>query len=240
MLIARTKKNSKTGQSRAGKSRDTKPEEAGAWRLVKAMRGPNDKYINPTDASLNTLTLTTPGIVLLNGVALGTGENARIGRLVTHKRLQLDVNLNYFGSIYYQSINYRVYVFVENTALGSQIAPSQVFVEPTNFRPWTQRDFTNRNNSRYLCLYDSGCHALACAPKASGVTAPFGSTGLPYLRNHHIDIPLNFQTDYSRGTAGTIADIDTNSLYLVVLTDNPTAGDLSMYFNYLTRFNDDS
>jgi hypothetical protein len=200
---------------------------------------PNDKYINPTATSLNTLTVTAPGIVLLNGVAGGTTENTRVGRLVMHKHLTVDMNLNYAGA-YYQSVNYRVYVFVETTALGSQIAPSQVFVDSTNFPPWVQRDFTNRNNSRYLCLHDSGAFSLMAAPRASGVTAPFGASGLPYLRNHHIDIPLNFQTDYSRGTAGTIADIDSNSLYLVVVNDNPTGGDLTMYFSFLTRFNDDS
>jgi len=199
----------------------------------------NDKYINPVVASVNTLTAALPGLILLNGVAQGTSENARIGRLVTHKRLTLDINMNYQG-LYYQAINYRVYVFVETTALGSQIAPAQIFVDPATFLPWSQRDHTNRNSSRYLCLYDSGAHALAAPPRASGVAAPFGSSGLPYLRNHHIDIPLNFQTDYSRGNAGTIADIDTNSLYCVVVNDNATGGDLTMYYSFLTRFNDDS
>jgi hypothetical protein len=239
MFMARTKNNSKSGGRRANKkNQSTKPEEAAAWRLVRAMNGlPNDKYINPTSASLNTMTAINPGIVLLNGVATGTTENTRIGRLVTHKRLKLDFQIFYSG-LYYQAQSYRAYVVVETTALGSQIAPSQLFVETTSFYPWTQRDFTNRNNSRYLVLHDTGPFALQALPRASGVAAPYGAAGLPPVRNHTIDIPLNFQTDYARGTAGTIADIDTNSLYFVLVTDNTNAGDLYMNFSYLTRFND--
>jgi hypothetical protein len=208
--------------------------------MVKSMNGgPNDKYLNPAIASLSTMTVTAPGIILLNGLAQGSSENQRVGRLVMNKRLEMDVNLNYAG-LYYQAISYRLYVFVETSALGSQIAPSQVFVDGSTFAPWSQRNMTSRNPSRYLCLYDSGSFALMSSPRASAVTAPFGAAGSPFVRNHHIDIPLNFQTDYSRGTAGVVADIDSNSLYFMLLTDNATAGDLTMYFSYLTRFNDDS
>lgn len=239
MFMARTKNNSKSGGRRANKkNQSSKPEEAAAWRLVRAMNNvPNDKYINPTTASLNTMTVTSPGVILLNGVAAGTGENARIGRLVTHKRLNMAINIFYSG-LYYQAQSYRMYVVVETTALGSQLAPSQFFVDSTNFYPWSMRDFTNRNNSRYLVLHDSGPFSLQALPRASGVTAPYGAAGLPPVRNHVIDIPLNFQTDYSRGSAGTVADIDTNSLYFILVTDNATAGDLYMNFEYLTRFND--
>lgn len=39
-----------------------------------------------------------------------------------------------------------------------------------------------------------------------------------------VDLSGDMKTDYSLGNAGTIVDIDTNALYLLVRTDNGSAG----------------
>ena len=44
---------------------------------------------------------------------------------------------------------------------------------------------------------------------------------------------FNFVSDYALGNAGTVADIDTNSLHLLVFSDNSTANAVEHYGNIL-------
>lgn len=205
--------------------------------MVKAFKGPNHKYINSTATAIGsaTVTISAPYVYLLNGVAQGTGENARIGRIV--KNLWLDLDFVAATSAFANSISVRHYVIVETSALGSAIAPAQVFVDPTNIGPTSQRDRTNRNASRYVILWDSKPYSLGGLP--SGVASNVVGAGLPSRKDFSIHLPLNFYTDYSRGNAGTVADIDTNSMYLVTVTDNPTSGQLTVSGGFTTCFSDD-
>lgn len=214
-------------------------ENFSALRLMKSMKGPNNKYINAIQNSLqsSSVTITNPYVALLNGVVQGTTENTRIGRLTTNKWLDLDLDIYGTSSLVGQSSLIRAYVIAETTALGSALAPSQFFIDSTNFAPISQRDRTNRNASRYVVLWDSKPMNLGGLP-AAGSTA---STGIsPAERVFSVHIPLNFQTDYSRGNAGTVADIDTNSIHLMVVTDNGTANAVVVYGAWTLCFNDDS
>jgi len=52
--------------------------------------------------------------------------------------------------------------------------------------------------------------------------------------------PLAFGTDYSRGNAGTIADIESNAIYVVGLSNN-ISGSTNPYmsFSALLKYTDD-
>jgi len=195
-------------------------ENQSAWRMVRALKGPNHKYINSLGTAVSTTaSITTPAVVLLNGVGTGTNENTRIGRLCRHHWLDLDLDIENTGTVLGVDF-FRLYIVVETTALGSALQPTQFFVDNTNFLPTSQRDRTNRNASRYMVLYDSKAVGLGAGPGASGFTAPSWSGVHPIGRSFNLHLPLNFDTDYSRGVSGTISDIETNSLYLMVVSDN--------------------
>jgi hypothetical protein len=189
---------------------------------MKGLKGPNEKYIQTTlsgGLSGVTFNLTTPVNVCLNNVAQGTSENARIGRLCRHKWMDLNVQLSAASDI--NTVALRMYVIVETTALGSSLAPNQFLLDNANFSPLSQRDRTNRNASRYVVLYDSGIVVIGGYTVASGQVAPvMTGAGQPAERDWSMRIPLNFDTDYSRGNAGTIADIDSNAMSLLILSDD--------------------
>lgn len=182
---------------------------------------------------------TNPNLTLLNGVAQGTGENGRIGRLTKNLWLDMDLLIYTYAS-YAGMIPVRAYIVAETTALGSALAPAQFFVDTTNFQSTSQRDRSNRNASRYVVLWDSGIHILGTTSAASGQTAPWGLGQLPLAKAFSLHLPLNFHTDYSRGNAGTIADIETNSIYLMVVTDLSQQNTLSCSGGWTLCFNDDS
>lgn len=215
-------------------------ENTAAWRTVRAFRGPNNKYINSLYNGISlTPVATAPGVFLLNGVAQGTTENSRLGRLARHLWLDMDLDI-YLGSSATTFWAVRIYIVVETTALGSALAPAQFFVDNSTFTAMSQRDRTNRNASRYLVLYDSKPMTLG-----SGASTGTGSNPFPPVvgvsaaeRFISLHIPLNFDTDYSRGNTGTITDIDTNSLYLIAVTDNSTASEVYVNGGYTVCFND--
>jgi len=251
-------KNPKT-QKRGGHRQNNKPtvvrghsdqdkgtaESRAALKIARSVGGPNNKYINSVynGVTLAFATTTAPYIFLLNGVAQGTSENTRVGRLTKNRWLDLNLvmyansNLTTNGQV----AAMRFYIVVETTALGSAISASQFFLDSTTFTPTSQRDRTNRNPSRFVVLYDSKAHLLGGSSQASGQVAPvIPGAGQPMQRNFDIHLPLDFQTDYSRGNAGTVADIDSNSLYLVGVTDCASTSCVYYYGGYTLCFNDDS
>jgi hypothetical protein len=214
-------------------------ENFAALKIVKAFKGPNHKYINTTFNAItnSTFTSTNPYITLLNGVVQGTTENTRIGRLL--KMNWLDIDIQFSTTSWIGNSTLRFYIIAESTALGSALAAAQFFVDAATFTPFSQRDRTNRNASRYVALFDSKPFTIGGLP-ISG-TAGFSASSCPAERTFSFHVPLNFSTDYSRGNAGTVADIDTNSLHLMVVTDQGTNGGL-FYVNggYTLCFTDDS
>lgn len=214
-------------------------ENMAALKMVKSFKGPNNKYINSLYGAINVSpVLATPGIVLLNGVGQGTNENTRIGRLAKMKWLDLDliIETNLAASGIEEM---RVYIVVETTCLGSALAPSQFFVDAAAFGPTSQRDRTNRNASRYVVLFDSKTFSIGSLPYASALANVAWTGTSPQTKHFNIHLPLNFSTDYSRGNSGTVSDIETNSLYLMILTDDGTASRSLAFGGYTLCFSDD-
>jgi len=233
------RKNRSSLPARGDEYRAPTDENRAALRITKAFKGPNHKYINSVyNAMSGFVSITAPFVQLLNGVAQGTSENTRIGRLTKNHWLDIDFSVNVGAAAVTDVV--RFYIVVETTALGSALAPAQFFVDATNFSPYSQRDRTNRNASRYCVLYDSKPFVLGGLSVASGQTAPVVTgAGQPAERTFSMHLPLNFSTDYSRGNAGTVADIDTNSLYLLVVTDTSTGSQVGIGGGFTLCFADD-
>jgi hypothetical protein len=218
-------------------------ENFAALRIVEGPKGPNNKYINTVynQVAGTNITNSAPLVTTLNAVAQGTSENTRIGRLVKNKWIDIDIRVNAInGSIVTQAVpGYRIYVVAESSCLGAAVNPAQFFVDATIFTPLSQRDRTNRNASRYVVFWDSGPNFLCTASATGSGTQNSMAAGPPvHFYSKHIELP--FMTDYSRGNAGTVADIDTNSLCLIVVTDDATSNQIYIDAAWTLCFNDDS
>lgn len=205
--------------------------EAEVKRL--ASRIPNNpKYATQYNSTYSGLVLSSPLVVLLNGITEGSDETNRIGDRMKFKwndiRLQVYATNNLLASG-----SFRVMVVREKTALGSALAPAQ-FLQSATPNTTAQRNVTTRDHTRYVVYYDE---TFLLFPAVSSAASPINVSG-PDEYNIRIQTPLNFITDFSRGNAGTIADIDTNSLYLLVFTDINTASSVNLIYSYITAGDD--
>lgn len=168
-----------------------------------------------------SVTNSTPQILLLNGLGEGTDEVNRIGDLC--RMLQLDLNFHVQNaSTSATPAVVRILVVQEKTALGGGLQMASLFNSATP-QPWDVRNVTTKDNSRYVVYHDETFILGPAVVQAAGGTAAVYSGSTPMEQMFSIKKKLNFITDYSRGNAGTVADIDTNSLFFVTITDNVTA-----------------
>jgi len=197
----------------------------------------NPKWINPVVGTLtSTITLTAPYVFSVNAVAQGTSENTRIGAKIRMKSFEALVQFQNAATAQQDStIGYRLLVIKESTCLGSNIAPSQVFLD-TNPTPLSMRDHTNRDAGRYQFLYDSGPQYVSCP--SSALASPFNNFSLPPERAHKIKFNCDIISDQSRANNGNVGDIDTNNVSFVILSDNTGSGYLVVSGAFLTQFVD--
>lgn len=175
---------------------------------------------------------STPSVVTLNVLAEGTGENnVRIGDRAHFKMLRLRA-LFASSSTLTATTMIRLLVVKETTTLGSALGVSQYF---NTASPTTQslRNYTSRDNNRFTTYFDeSRGLGLLSSPLATA----FQNFSFPNLQLFTMDIPLNFTTDYSRGSAGTVADIDTNGLSLILIAETSTASAVNVYYEWAMEY----
>jgi hypothetical protein len=239
--MGNSKKWMPSSSSKASVGYGVVEEDHAAWRMVHSMRGSNNKYIQSTTGASFGIIASTPGFGCLNAVAQGTTENTRIGRLLKHKWLDLAYTLEFVKTLDagtgIGSSTARVFVIADVQSEGGNFTPGAFFLDASNYYPISQRDRTNRNASRYQVLYDSGVLTIGAAYNGTGSNSAPGA-GLPSLHSHSVHVPLNFESDYSRGNAGNYTDIDTNALWVVAVTDNGVANQLLFNYTYTTCFSD--
>jgi hypothetical protein len=196
----------------------------------------NFRYIT---GSVTTGSLVNTGnYTCINAVAQSTDETGRVGDLCKFHWLECSMSISTASAIQ-TVVNLRYLVVRETTTLGSAVTPQQFFAGVTSTpAPIALRNYATRDDKRYHVLYDSG--SLPFGPETTPL-AVAGSSFNTYLapcswEKVHKRIPLKFTTDYSRGTAGTVAHIDTNGVTLIVITDNTTANQIGFLFNYVWQY----
>jgi hypothetical protein len=178
---------------------------------------------------------STPQISVLNLISQGTSESTRIGDKARMRHLALKM---YFGSASSLTVPTSVQVMIvrEKTTLGSALSPSQFFDSATPSPVAWQRNVLTRDPDRFITLYDSKFKVLGLAEFSNTTLNKDFST--PSICQFEVDLPLDFVTDYSRGNAGTVSDIDTNGLNLVVFTSNTTASAVFATYSYTLTYTD--
>jgi hypothetical protein len=165
----------------------------------------------------------------------GTSDTTRIGDKCRMKHMNMKVYLGATSSLTTAAL-VRVLLVREKTTLGSALSPTQYFDSATPDPGAYQKNVTTRDPSRFITLYDSGTKVIS--PSQYLAAGPCLNMATPNLICLEVDMGLDFITDYSRGNAGTVADIDSNGLNLVIFTSTSTASAIFAIESHTIDFTD--
>ena len=163
---------------------------------------------------------TTPAFSLLDGCAQGSDINQRVGRQITLRSVQLR---GYEQSAAAAGVDqvHRIVLVYDRQSNGVAPVIGDILQASSVTAP---RNLNNRR--RFKILMDRIMVCNATAESGSNVTWQF------YRKLRH---PVEFNA----GNAGTVADIQSGSLYLMVVTNiAPGAGAGDSYWNARVRFTD--
>jgi len=163
---------------------------------------PELKYVNTT-TSIQDMT-TTPVITLLNGCAPGSDATNRIGRRVLVKSVQLSG---------YAAASTATVIAPCRWAIVIDRQPNGATFSFTDCWDTALADtLRNPNNlQRFQIIHDTGVVAVIGSTQPSPAIAATSTSMVPF----HLYKKLNVPVQYNSGTAGTIADIQTNAIFLV-------------------------
>lgn len=196
------------------------PISKGANKLIPQVNsGPERKqlYGSLTDTRLNT----TANINCLNPLGQGTTDGTRIGDKVSFK--SLDIRMRTYCKI---PTTIRLILFIDTKPRGSYPGVTDV-LDSNDPQTGATGVLSHRNKvnlSRFIVLFDKW---IAFNPPITGVIQE---------KQFHFYKRLNLGTDYSRGNANSYADIETNGVYMMGLSNNLNASD-NPYYSFTLKWN---
>lgn len=184
-----------------------------ALRDVNALRRFINTEIHNTDAVGNGVASTsTASFVLLNGLTTGDGNSNRTGQSV--KGDGIDLKFTVTGNAAATPLFQRVLVVRDKQPNSAIFAIGDLLNATT-----VTSTYTIGNQMRFDVLYDE---SFSLVP---------ASDSYAILRNTRIN--ANFHTEYNTNNAGTVADIVTNSIYLIHFSDQAVN---NSSFSYYSRY----
>lgn len=200
------------------------PVSRGANKLIPSInRGPEHKYNfqNLPDTRLNTVGL----ISLLNPLGQGNSDGTRVGDRVRQKMLDMRIRMYSVNPI-----TIRVMLILDTRPAGSYPAILDILDgnDPQTGSSGIMSHRSKINLSRFVVLQDQ---FMTFNPQITGTVQE---------KFIHVYKKLNFGTDYSRGNAASVADIQTNALYLIAISNAINAA-TNPYLSYASKmtFTDD-
>lgn len=153
----------------------------------------------------------TATLKLLNGVAQGTTAITRLGRKIVMKSLYIN-GVVYVAPTSTGATPVRVLVVYDKQSNGTAPVATDVVQEDAITSPMNLG-----NSSRFEVICD---HWIPCVGTAGPQAQPF-----------RIYKKLNHKVEFNAGSAGTIADIQTGSVYVLVWTTNAIGTAALLTFN---------
>lgn len=157
---------------------------------------------------MTNITFATPMVITLNTLSQGVTETTRLGDEVRAVRLLCNYKVfttqNAMDNTTVQQRSMRVMIVREKPALGQILTLTSLFLtsppQTYSIFNYIDRDIKNR----FYILHDK----------------TYVVDGQNFEYNTSLSLTLRFKVSYARGFLGTIADIDTNSLAFIVITDH--------------------
>ena len=169
-------------------------------------RGPSRVEFKAVDTTVNIACDTTGAVHLLNGIARGDDINQRIGRRVVMRSIEMRVESLVTATTGVDQ-NHRVLVVFDRQTNAVALTAADVLTAVDINSP---RNLTNR--SRFKIIYDNLHHLNASGESGSHKVIDW------YKR-------LWFPVTFNSGDDGTVADIQTGSMYLVVVGNRSAGAD---------------
>lgn len=169
--------------------------------FLKSMINVESKYID-TLFSSNTMANGIGNQSLLNGCTTGVTSVTRTGQSIKSKMLRIDIIIAVGATT---PVNCRVCIIQDKAANGSTIGIGSIFqaaVDGASDYTTSQRNVATLN-ARVVFHMDD-VFELDTVQNTRKII--------------RTSIPLKFHTHYNTGTAGTVADISENSLYLLAMS----------------------
>lgn len=158
--------------------------------------------LNFVDTAFTAIVVsTTPIVTLLNGLSQGTTASTRIGRQILMKSIELRGHFQADSATTFTPV--RCACVLDRQPNGAAPAFTDIYDAAT---PTALRNISNKK--RFKVLFDSGVLAVT-----GNSSAPNDNSLIPYEHYRKIKIPVQ----YNSGNAGTVADIATNSLFMVFI-----------------------
>lgn len=187
-------------------------------RLSKAVRGEIRQY-----SALGTqLTpTTTPGYLLLNGMAVGDNDNQRQGQKITIWSISVRYYVQANGSTAgtNSNDNVRCWIVLDKQANAAVVNSDQQFNSTAGSVPYylASKNFEFRQRYKFLMDRNHSTALSANTRAAVGATTWDGSFRVYKFTKRW---PKGLIIYYNTGTAGTIADIVKNSIYFGAASSN--------------------
>lgn len=198
-------------------------------KRVKQIVNSEPKYV------LNVITETTtvnstPKAHLLNGIAQGDTNETRDGNKVRWTRAEVRLLIKSNSALTAPTYLRVLLVRRVNTG-GASFSFAELFDDSTP----DVLDQYNRAGSdierQFKIYYDK--HFLLGPARIDYTSATGHNAGQTNEYYINFSRKFNFVTDYALGTDATVGSIDTNSLHLLVFSDNSTANAVEHYGNIL-------
>jgi len=169
---------------------------------------------------------TTPTINVLNAMGTGNSASTRVGRQIRIKSIEWKGYLQQGTSATYNISRHAIVLDRQANAVAP--AFTDIYDAAT---PIALRNISNKK--RFKVIWDSGLISQAGNRTAGQLTG----TGMVAVEGYK---RTSILVQYNAGTAGTVADITTNALYLVSIGAAAAgAADTELNVNVRIRFDDD-
>jgi len=178
-----------------------------------------DKHLFVTTTNDNILDVGNK--YLMNGIRQGTGSGQRVGAKIRLKHFQCKYRLTLAGAAVSGCV-VRVILFRDRQTNFATPSNTDIFQLSTAVL-LPQQMFNTEFRQRFKVLYD----------KRHSIEMSGGSTNIPKQVNGSINKKLNFTTTYTTDT-GTVTDINTNSLYMMVIGSEAANFPLILYNSLIT------
>jgi len=194
------------------------PIRTGGFKGYLGRRAAGEK--NYLDTALTQdINASTPLLQLLNAPVPGSGANQRIGRKICLKSIQLRLSLRYWVEVtgtapdVVPGSGVRVLLVWDKQTNGTAVTTTTLFASTDYSLALINMD----NRDRFAILMDKVYGTPNTASSLGFPSQTIGNIGGIFMLKKYKK--LNHETVFNSGSAGTVSDITTGSLYLIIVTD---------------------
>lgn len=197
-------------------------------RFYPARRGDAEKKF--FDGSKGSTVIASTGTIMddsLNEIAVGTGEQNRIGRKCVIKNIRIKGRVTLQNTVNATDTDdrYRIIIYMDTQANGATAAVLDI-LETTSinaFRNLAEQD-------RFVILYDKTRAIHSMAGGAPTGTAAFGALSHNFKFNKKCNVPIEYSS-----TTGAITEIRSNNIGVLAISQS---GFCTMAYQWRLRFSD--